>query len=609
MVAIIDSREPDKIFEPPQNSTAVRATCQFFLRRHSLSLCGRADAHAPRTQAFFVNELHRMKSNYVRNSTLLILAGIVVAGCAEQLAVVKQKPARYEPSASAAGDVRAAQEHIVVAEKLGPGDSLRAIGENLSAADCALKQLRRQPSDAAALHDYNFALSRVFSTIRSRQIDVWSKPLSVPGYIVTQRKDTRAMWNPADYEFIPCDELTLSGTAFGQRAQRTGLGATLIAVRRTPVEDFRKLFLNSEYFFYGVTAVATFEGNRCEISFEDPLAKETVTIAGRSYSLAGDFSSAIAIMIVREKPQKLGFSRLVYPEKYANTRLLFRLQPYDPSKIPVIFVHGLQDSPATWVQMFNNLLSDPKIRNAYRFWFFSYPTGDPFPYSATFLRKDLDRFNKAFPGHKPIVMVGHSMGGLITRLMVTDSGDGIWRSIFNKSPAETPLPAPEKQLLESAIIFKHRPEIARAIFLSTPHRGAAMASNWIGAIGTRLVHLPQKLVGAGNNILAGEALKGSNFRLKRMPTSIDTLSARAPFIVGLNSHPVSSSIPFHQIMGDRGKGDTPNSSDGVVAYWSSHLDGAKSTLIVPSGHGSHQNPEGIAEVHRILLVHLKTVSR
>ena len=57
-------------------------------------------------------------------------------------------------------------------------------------------------------------------------------------------------------------------------------------------------------------------------------------------------------------------------------------------------------------------------------------------------------------------------------------------------------------------------------------------------------------------------------------------------------------------MGDRGRGDTPNSSDGVVAYWSSHLDGAQSTRIVPSGHSTHQNPEGIAEVRRILLLHL-----
>src|ERR1700716_773097 len=99
-------------------------------------------------------KLHLKKSNRFKSSALLVLALIALAGCAEPLAVVKQKGARYEPSASATGDVRAAQEHIVAAEKLGPSDSLRAIGENLSAADAALKQLRQQPSDAAALHDY-----------------------------------------------------------------------------------------------------------------------------------------------------------------------------------------------------------------------------------------------------------------------------------------------------------------------------------------------------------------------------------------------------------------------------------------------------------------------
>jgi hypothetical protein len=41
----------------------------------------------------------------------------------------------------------------------------------------------------------------------------------------------------------------------------------------------------------------------------------------------------------------------------------------------------------------------------------------------------------------------------------------------------------------------------------------------------------------------------------------------------------------HSIIGDRGKGDTPNSSDGVVPYWSSHLATAKSEKIVPGLFG------------------------
>jgi pimeloyl-ACP methyl ester carboxylesterase len=540
----------------------------------------------------------------MKTSPLLLALALAISGCAEPLAVVKHTAARYQPSPSATGEVRLVEQHIVAAEKLGPSDPLRAVGEYLSAADAALTRLRHQPSDAVALHDYNFALSRVFSIIHTGAVDPWSQPLTVPGYVVTRRKDERKMWNPADYNFIPTDELDVSGAAFTERADRPGLGATLVAARKTPVKDYRQQFLNSEYFFYGITAVVTFQGKRCEISLEDPLAQKTVAIAGETFPLAGDFSSAIAMMLVRDKPEKLGFARFVHPDKYTDTRLLFRLQPYDPQRIPVVFVHGLQDSPATWMKMFNTLLSDPEIRSAYQFWFFSYPSGDPFPYSATFLRTDLDAFDKKFPDHKPIVMVGHSMGGLITRLMVSDSGDGIWNYIFEKSPAQMQLSPADKALLESAIIFQHRKEIARAVFLSTPHRGSALATNWIGQIGRRLVHLPQNLVGIGNTVFEGIALRDSRVQLRRMPNSIDTLSPKASFIIALNSHNPSKSIPFHQIMGDRGRGDTPNSSDGVVAYWSSHLDGAQSTRIVPSGHGSHQNPEGIAEVRRILLLHL-----
>jgi triacylglycerol esterase/lipase EstA (alpha/beta hydrolase family) len=531
-----------------------------------------------------------------------------VAGCAHPLATVKNTPVRYAPSASATGGVRVAQQHISAAEKLRTRDSLGAIGEYLSAAESALTQLQRQPADPAAMHDYNFALSRVFSIIRAGQVDAWSQPLSVPGYVVTHRKDTREMWNPADYEFIPCDELTIGGTAFHERARRVGLGATVLSIRHTPVTDFQKRFLRSSHLYYGITAIATFQGNRCEISFEDPLAKQTVSVAGHTFPLAGDFSTAVAMFLVREEPQKLGFTRLLHPDKYENTTLLYHLQPYDPKKIPVLFVHGLQDTSATWMPMFNALLNDPEIRNAYQFWFFTYPSGYPFPYSAAFLRHDLDRFDKVFPDHKPIIIVGHSMGGLLTRLMLTDSEDEMWRYLFNESPAETPLSAEDKELLASVLIFKHRRDIDRAIFLSTPHRGSNLASNWIGQIGTRLVHLPKNLVKIGSDMSAVATETKGGFHLRRMPTSIDTLSPKSSFVISMNKRPLARGIPYHQIEGDRGKGNSPNSSDGVVAYWSSHLDEAKSTKIVPSGHGTHRHPDGIAEVRRILKLHLKSKS-
>lgn len=537
----------------------------------------------------------------------LLLFALLLGGCASPLATVKTTAPRYEQSAAAVEEPAASNPLIVEGEKLQRTDPTNAIGKYLSAAEGALTRLRREPGDAAALRDYNFALSRVFTTIRGAKIDAWSEPLSVPGYVVTHRKDSRAMWNPADYEFTPCDEIIVGGTAFHERARRVGLGATLLATRRTAVKDFKKQFLRTEHVYYGVTAVARFQGNRCEISIEDPLDRQTVAVAGSNFPLAGDFSTAVATFLVREKPQKLGLSRLLHPDKYKETALLYRLQPYDRKKIPVLFVHGLQDTSATWMPMFNALLDDPAIRDSYQFWFFTYPSGYPFPYSAALLRHDLDEFDKAFPDHKPIVIVGHSMGGLLTRLMLTDSSaDDMWHYLFNQSPAETPLSQEDRELLASVLIFQHRADIQRAIFLSTPHRGSIMASNWIGKIATRLIHLPANLVEAGREMTTAASETKGGFHLRRMPNSIDTLSPTSGFILAMDKRPLTRVIPYHQIIGDRGRGDSPGSSDGVVEYWSSHLGGAQSTLIVPSGHPTHRNSEGIAEVERILKLHLKT---
>lgn len=95
-------------------------------------------------------------------------------------------------------------------------------------------------------------------------------------------------------------------------------------------------------------------------------------------------------------------------------------------------------------------------------------------------------------------------------------------------------------------------------------------------------------------------------KLNRMPNSIDTLSPNDPFVKIMNALPLAKGVPYHSIIGDRGRGDTPNSSDGVVPYWSSHVGGAESEKIVPSGHGADQNPEGIAEVVRILKEHIES---
>jgi hypothetical protein len=170
----------------------------------------------------------------------------------------------------------------------------------------------------------------------------------------------------------------------------------------------------------------------------------------------------------------------------------------------------------------------------------------------------------------------------------------------------------DKQLLKGSLIFSHRTDVSRVIFISTPHRGSAIASNWIGRIGVALVKLPVRLVklapSVGQYVVASTDPSVQKAKKLRVPTSIDTLSPRNRFVRTLDTLPIADHIPYHSIIGDRGRGDTPNSSDGVVPYWSSHLDGAQSEKIVPSGHGAHQNPQGMDEVDRILRLNLRSES-
>src|SRR4029453_16093557 len=107
---------------------------------------------------------------------------------------------------------------------------------------------------------------------------------------------------------------------------------------------------------------------------------------------------------------------------------------------------------------------------------------------ALLLRRELEAFDRTFPHHRSIILVGHSMGGIISRLMITDSGgDRLWPYFFGKPPAETKLSPESKALVEEGLIFEPRRNVARVIFISTPHRGSIIAQNSIGRIGSSLI--------------------------------------------------------------------------------------------------------------------------
>jgi pimeloyl-ACP methyl ester carboxylesterase len=335
------------------------------------------------------------------------------------------------------------------------------------------------------------------------------------------------------------------------------------------------------------------------------LNTETVPLDGHVYQLSADFTVPMAVLLASSAPNMPKLQRMLWPEKYAETAHLSRLEPYNPNKTVVLVIHGLMDSPSTWAPMIINLRSNPEIRQHYQFWFFSYPSGYPYPYSAAILRKELDGAEKKYHLTKPIVVIGHSMGGCISRLLITDTGDQLWKLQFGKAPDQTNLTPASRTLLEDSLIFSHRPEIGRVIFISSPLKGSDIARNPLGRIGSMLIRTPSNLLLVGKDTLKLIAFQSGDLRIKRAPNSIDTLSPNNRFVRNINTLPITQGIPYHTIIGDQGKGGSPHSSDGVVPYWSSHMDGAVSECIVPSGHGAHQNRQAFAEVARILILNEK----
>jgi pimeloyl-ACP methyl ester carboxylesterase/predicted GNAT family acetyltransferase len=535
----------------------------------------------------------------IHHSITASVVALTVAGCAQIAVVSEKRPAALPPSSGTDQVATQTVNRALVEERTQP---MVALGAFVAAARDSLRQLDRNPADAEALRNYNFAVARIFTVVRDAKLDPWTQPMRVGAngeFTLTWKRDPRPEWNPALYDLIPADELDFKGTYVKDHVTKEGIGAPLVAKRELTAQQASALF-TPPYIYYSVTATAEFEGSRCVISINDPLAAETVRVDGHTYPLAANFTASYALLLAREKPQKLGFARLLRPQEYAATARVARLEPYNPDKTVLLVIHGLMDTPATWVPMLNDLRGDKDIRRNYQFWFFSYPSGYPYPYSAAILRHELDAIEKKFRLRKPMVVIGHSMGGCITRTLITDTGTKLWVEAFGHSPAQTEMAAEIKLLIEEAIIFKHRPEIGRVVFMSTPHRGANMASNWIGRIGSMLVRTPGKLLTIGRTLRESLTPDPAALQLKRLPNSIDTMAPNNRFVLGINTIPITPGIPYHSIIGDRGRGDTPNSSDGVVPYWSSHLEGARSEKIVPSDHGSPHNPQAIAEVHRIL---------
>lgn len=529
---------------------------------------------------------------------------LVSSGCKNYSTLYQVKP-NYR------SDTPAGQ--IIARTLRSPSPPLIEMGHYLDAAAAANNSLEIKSDDLQAQEDYNFSVSRMFGIIDQAGLEPWKSPLHCPGsnktWVFSIQRDPQPERNPSNFKIQPADHFKFKGTLVAQRTLKEGIGAPLIVMSKDVEPEKIDVFSQGNRIFYGMTGVVVFNGRNCVGKIIDPLAVETVQVNHHNYPLAADFSAPLALALADIKPRKNELRGLFKAKELESNIRLARLQPYEQEKIPVLCIHGLGDSQATWVPLIQTLRGDATIRQNYQFWFFSYPTGFPYPLVASVLRKQLDAVNRHYPEHRKIVVIGHSMGGMISRTLITDSGMKLWDAFYDKPPEKIPFSDETRNIMTESLIFNHRADVSRVIFASPSHRGADLATNIFGRLGSKIIGSPMDNLSIDSDILDYVKPNPTTKQLGRLPNSIDFLDPKNRFVTALADIPPTPSIPFHTIIGDRGKGGNldqtaPVSTDGIVPYWSSHLAGARSELIIPSHHWTNQHPLGIAEVGRILRQHL-----
>ena len=472
---------------------------------------------------------------------------------------------------------------------------------------------RRSEWDAARSR-YNEAIAKLFDQLRCGP-DGWGTRAAAIGTRI-------APPGPEQTELSNLDVLFPASLINGKvvHTQRTtaGVGVPLVGWKKTsPVGQKRGKFLLPNGLPYNVTAALAFDGSGTPVwKFAKRWRQEGLRIGGTTHTLAADWSAPNAFYWQMCQLDDLKIQNVILPDRYMEESGVYFVTPYDPEKIPVVFVHGLVSSPDAFKNMINALAPEPWFREHYQIWLYNYPTGNPWTLSAMNFR---DKMREACDyarskGHdhnlNRMVVVAHSMGGLVTRSSITDPGNVMYDGIFKKPIDQLQVSTATRGLIRRGLLYQPLTEPERVVFMAVPHRGSPMATfgpaEWI----SRLIRLPKELtidLLDTTLLAAGDVLRGDD-PTDRLPTSINSLSPRNRSTVSLNKLALPKHITFHSIIGDRGKGDTPDSSDGVVPYWSSHVTPVASEKIVSSNHSVPDNAEASEELKRILKLHLGSSS-
>ena len=480
---------------------------------------------------------------------------------------------------------------------------------------------RFDPRLRTAADLYNWALTEAFASKDGSEVVPRAGTFELPFGRIEVAFDPAAL-RAGDrelYRFVAIGELEVHGLAM--RYRWAGLGAPLAASSR-PIDASKPgRDMVAPRLQVPVTALLRISDARRALVRGEPLAgrlelhlawdEESVSVAGERVPLELDPSAALALSFTGVpiiEIETFGFlGRL--SGLMRDRPPLISTTPYKPGLIPVVFVHGTASSVVRWMEMYNRLLADPDIRSRYQFWFFQYDSGNPITLSALRLREALSAAMKQLdpdgkdPALRRMVLIGHSQGGLLVKMQVIDSGDRIWNAASRKPLDELVLSDQTRDLFRRGMFVEPLPEVSRVVFVCTPQRGSFIAGrNVIANLTRRLLTLPFALTGVAADIARnpGTLVAGVG-----VPSAVDNMSPRHPFIRVLQEIPVAPSVAVNSIIAVEGDGPVEQGNDGVVEYSSAHIEPVESELVVqPSSHSTQGNPRTIEEVRRVLRLHV-----
>ena len=465
---------------------------------------------------------------------------------------------------------------------------------------------------------YNRGLTSGFAAPDRSRVLLQSGRYGLPfGSIDVTFDPASAKWGDIGLlEFIPADELEITGLQ--NRYRQRGIGAPLAADREVAVKP--PAFRVTPNVRVPVTALLTMDVSqvtlaqgalRGKIDVYPAFEPSTVEIRGQTVPLEVDTSAAFAYGLSDPKIWESEFGGFLSGDFFdKNRHPIDGMEPYRPGQIPVVFIHGTSSSSGRWADLINDLQSDPVIRDHFQFWWFSYSTGAPTPFSALQLRKALESTIQSIdpegkdPALKQIVLIGHSQGGLLAKSLTIDSGMKLWNAVAKKPPEELQVSDKTRDLLTSALIVKPVPQVTRVIFIATPQHGSYVAGSTVGQMLGRLVTMPVTLMSALGETIGNSTDSGlAGIRAAKLG-SVWSMSPDNPALQTFAAIPIAPNVAAHSIIAVQGDGPIETGDDGVVTYQSAHIDGVQSELVVRSGHSVQSNPNTVAEVRRILLLHL-----